>query len=702
MSGRQTFCATLILAFLALTVVYPLLDGRIVLLDYGSSGRGSVNEALYGLNGGIAAGVLFNSSIHYICALVGEIGDVVPFLAFFLLAGIGIHRLAKRQRMTTASEVGAQLVFLFNPFVFERLGVGQVGVLLGYACLPFVLQAILEGPLAKGGSRFRAAAWWAGAAVLSVHYLWIVGVVALAVVIQQRLRAKALIWLAVSVATVAVLSAYLVFAQLGQARPVAVTAVDLASYRTQGDPHIGLYGNVLGLYGFWRIGPNLPKQSIHFWPFLLAVLLIVIAIGAVTGVRDTSRRPLAVVLLISGTLGFFLALGDQGLTGPIFRAMYDHLPLFNVMREPQKFSSLLALAYAVFFGWGVQSLVATVDQRVARIAVAVFLVLLPIDYTPTIFNGLDGQIKAVHVPASYEQANRLLGKGPGEVLALPWHQYLSFPFTGRVIANPVPTLFDRNVIAGDDVELPGVATTSTSRRSAFLEFVYAHGSETQRFGSLVAPLGIQFVVLSKTVDWLNYGWLDHQRDLTKILDTSDLAVYRNTEPVDLGHRVTSTVTLPDWGALVALSNTTDLTSTAVTVAHAAPGPVTVPSPPPALLPTGGAAEGARRRVRVASPVRLHVPAGDEGLVAVAEPYDAAWRAAGRPPLELAQGGMAFSVGPGATDIHFTHWPLTLLGYGITGLAIVVLAGSAVVTRRRRTSGEITQTKLGAGMVPATS
>lgn len=655
----------------------PLAPGRTWLLDWVIGGKGSViTRRGFGLDGGVVAGLPLGDLTSLITRYLTNLGPLLPLIVIFPLAAVGVARLSG---LAIRSALPAVLLFTVNPFVFDRLYAGQVGVLLGYALMPFAIHASMRGPKGKRVRRFDTAIWWAAAALLSVHYLWIIGVVALAVVLQQRLRVKGLMWLVGSVATVAVLSAYLVFAQLGQTRPVNVTAVDLAAYRTQADPHLGLYGNVLGLYGFWRIGPRLAKQDIKAWPFLLALILIIAAVGAIAALRDEKRRPLAVVLLISGTLGFFLALGDQGPTGPIFRALYDHLPLFNVMREPEKFSSLLALTYAVFFGWGVVTLLQQISGRMVTIAVGVLVGALPLDYTPTIFNGLGGQIKAVHVPASYGQANQLIGKGSGEVLALPWHQYESFPFTGRVIANPVPTLFDRDVISGDDVELPGVATTSTSRRSAFLEFVYSHGSETKRFGSLVAPLGLQFVVLSKTVDWRNYGWLDHQQDLIRILDTPELTVYRNTEPVDRGHRVASTVTLPDWGALVALSNTTDLTSTAVLVTHPAPGPVTLPLSGPALPP---ATTGPARIVRAASPVRLSVPAGAAGLVEVVEPYDAAWRADSRRPIELAQGGMAFPIGGRATSIRFTHWPVTLLGYCLSLIAAGSLLTLALLRRRR--------------------
>src|SRR6202044_358457 len=116
-----------------------------------------------------------------------------------------------------------------------------------------------------------------------------------------------------------------------------------------------------------------PKDVVTGWPFLLLAILFVAIVGAVVRLRGDrgasateggdrpSRRAPAALLLI-GIAGYFLALGDQGPTGALFRWAYFHVPFFDVMEEPQKFLMLTALAYAVFFGWGVQRLTRSVER----------------------------------------------------------------------------------------------------------------------------------------------------------------------------------------------------------------------------------------------------------------------------------------------------------------------------------------------------
>jgi len=75
------------------------------------------------------------------------------------------------------------------------------------------------------------------------------------------------------------------------------------------------------------------------------------------------------------------------------------VPFFDIMREPQKFLMLLVLAYAVGLGWGVQRLgLMRVSARRAGWVAAAIGLALPLAYSPTIFDGLAGQIGPSTLP----------------------------------------------------------------------------------------------------------------------------------------------------------------------------------------------------------------------------------------------------------------------------------------------------------------
>ena len=125
--------------------------------------------------------------------------------------------------------------------------------------------------------------------------------------------------------------------------------------------------------------------------------------------------------------GYFLALGDQGPTGGLFRLAYEHVPGFVMMREPDKFAVLVALAYAYGFGSGIAWLTNGSRQKAAQVAATALAIALPLAYTPNLLGGLGGQVKASELPSSWSFASRLAGHAT--VLFLPWHEYFPTPFT---------------------------------------------------------------------------------------------------------------------------------------------------------------------------------------------------------------------------------------------------------------------------------
>ena len=94
--------------------------------------------------------------------------------------------------------------------------------------------------------------------------------------------------------------------------------------------------------------------------------------------RDPARRRDGLAVLAAGVAGYFLALGDQGPTGGLFRLAYDHVPGFVMMREPDKFAVLAALAYACGFGWGLAWLTTRARQQAARLALPALAIALPL------------------------------------------------------------------------------------------------------------------------------------------------------------------------------------------------------------------------------------------------------------------------------------------------------------------------------------
>ncbi|HVE47619.1 MAG TPA: hypothetical protein VNA57_12840 [Acidimicrobiales bacterium] len=607
-------------------------------------------------------------------------GAIVSWLVIATVLAISAAGAACLVGGRPITRIGAGTLYAVNPLVFDRIFAGHVGYLLGYALLPLLLASLLRWRNDFSRRGMRPALWMALVIGLTPHFFWIGGVVLLFSAAAGPDRRRALGWTGAVVSLTLVMSAYFIAPSVGHSTQ-AVGEADVSSYRTRADPALGLAVNVAGLYGFWRPEPRLPKQDVAGWPLFLGAIGLLAAYGLSRARRDEATRHLASAVALSGVTGFFLALGDQGPTGPLFRFLFDHVPGFAIMREPHKFVALLALAYAAGFGFALEDLGRRMEGRRARIALGVLALGLPILYTPTLFFGLAGRVKTSEYPPSWAAADRIMGEGDGKVLFLPWHQYLGFPFTGRVIANPADVTFRRDAIEGDNVELTNLATSSTLKRSGYLEFLFAHGGELCAFGRLVAPLGVEYVALASAADSDRYGWLNEQVDLERVLDRPGMVLYRNAAYSGGATRGRQLERAADWGELASLANEGKLLSRPYLLTTQGPGDVA--DQPCHAPPSPRAAFTGQGRVTPQSPVSYRVPAGPTGFVGLPEPFDPSWQLKGRPAIELAGGLVGLPTDGTASTARFGHWRRVQLGYATSLLATATVLVAGLQFRRSR-------------------
>jgi hypothetical protein len=508
--------------------------------------------------------------------LLGQAGSVVPAAIFFPLATTGAARLVRTAGLP--ARLGAGLFYAVNPFVFDRLYAGQLGLLLGYAVLPWAVAALLDA--AREPHRVGRAILWAGATVMmSVHFAWILVPVTVAIVLTRPHRVRALIRLSAAALGTAAISAYLLVAPalagVSPARPLA----QLSAYRTRADPRVGLLVNVAGLYGFFRPGPTEPKNLLAGWPAILAALALIVAIGFVAVLRGAARRRDGLAILAAGVAGYFLALGTSGPAGGLFRFAYEHIPGFVMMREPDKFAVLVALAYAYGFGWGIAWLTNRSRRKTARLAPAALAILLPLAYTANLLAGLGGQVSGSEPPSSWSAASRLAGRGT--VLFLPWDEYFPTPFTGqRVIANPAAYYFAGPVLTSQDPG-SGYAFAAEDPEHVFLDKLLGPPADEQRMRAALAGLGVRFVALAKVADWRDFSKVTHAPGIRLVYSSASLDLF-------------------------------------------------------SVLPTAQEARDSRR-VHSVDRVDYRILPGRPGLVAVPVPYAPGWTIDGHPAERLADG-----------------------------------------------------------------
>lgn len=496
---------------------------------------------------GLGSDYLWQWLLHIVNIVVpSQVIEKVIFIAIPLLAGIGMHRLLDwlRERVGSSAKtfvwrpalyVGG-LLYVVNPFTYDRFMAGQYGVLLGYALLPFIVRLLLE--FAEKPTMRRGVNIALLAVLISVLSVPTVGeIVLLAACVlgaagwRHRTQPDILHayskYLGAMLLLFVVLSGYwLVPALLGKgiiASQVATfTGAHTEAFATVGDTIFTRLLAVLRLQGFWAEPHQLfllPQDHTPAW----GTIRLVMWAGVVAGAAIYWRRAkwLAAAFTAAGVTGALIAAGAFGST------------LAHVgYREPQKFVGVLALVFAVFAACGAARLFAWVRSRsetqyVLTVGTALFLVLL---WTSTMYWGFASQLHPRQYPQDWEKANNYLNTHEGDynVVFLPWHQYMSFSFAGRIIATPATHYFDRPVIVSNDPELGNITPSNDTLPTKIGKAVKPAGN-TQQLQVQLHDANVRYILLAKDFDFKNYGYLDDQPNLRRVLDLPKIGIYENKE-----------------------------------------------------------------------------------------------------------------------------------------------------------------------------
>jgi hypothetical protein len=380
-------------------------------------------KATFGLTGMLPRHVPSDAVITALSHLApADVVQKAILLAIFVLACASASTLVPSDRLLP--RLAAGVVYAWNPFVAERLLLGQWALLLGYAALPLVVRAAARGdhrrlvlallPAAAGG--FAA---WA-----------VSGLVAL-IIAGRRPRAAA------GTAAVLVLVAlpWLVPSLL-RASAAPADPAGVAAFAARADTPFGTLGSLLLLGGGWN-GETVPGGygglvTAGCWLLVVAGALVAYALG------DRIRG-----LAVAAAAGFVLAALGAVVPG-LLRGAIGLWPGFALLRDGQQFVAPLAVLVAAGTGMAVARLPDWVAPAL----------LLPLLLLPGLAWGAGGRLRAVHYPADWARARTVVAADPGDVLVLPWEAYRGYPWNGgRRVLDPLPRFLPGRVIINDGVRV---------------------------------------------------------------------------------------------------------------------------------------------------------------------------------------------------------------------------------------------------------
>lgn len=640
--------APLILGLLiSLAVCAPFFKGGyLLLLDWVIGHHTTIlSPSFYGLQGGVNASFLPGIVAGIFAHTLGSSATWIPIFLFFPLSCLSIARVIKGNLV---AKLASGLFFSINPFVVERLYAGQLGVIYGYLLLP-ILYGTLDKWLRKEVKTVTHTALVLTFMIsIDVHYAWIGGLVVLVAIllcIKDNALRRTIPPLLISVV---LLNIYLVIPVLGHPLPVNPTDNQtlLKAFSTRGDPRLGLFVNVLGLYGFWRQMHESSKSLVAGWPILLIAILLLALYGLNT-LRKRNEK-LALLIAISFVMAYFFSLGSQGPTGSLFTLLYQHLPGFSMMREPEKFSAILATGISLLLGEGLASISLQQASKIAAIIVIAVGVILEIAYNPIIFWGIHGQVKTTDVPSDWTTIASKIDRAQGKTLVLPWHQYMSFPFTQkRIIANPGPGFLSSDVISGDDLQIGSVYSTSTFQRSAYITWLTQNEYNTNNFGKLLAPIGVQYLVIYKTYSTGPTSWISQQKDLKVVNSSNDIELIRNMDFAGLAQILPAPPTM-NLQTLLSEANSTQLTGKTNILNILVQNRVSTTS----------------------SNTSISYESNKTGWLNLDTPYYPGWRLGGNDGVQSVFGTLTFNVSSNSGTIYFLPWERIIFGYLISSAVLL--------------------------------
>ncbi|MGW0801679.1 hypothetical protein [Nonomuraea sp. NPDC002799] len=473
----------------------------------------------FGLEGGAARVVPSDAVVTALArVLPAELVQKLILLAIFVVGCSGAALLTPGDRL--GPKLVAGTFYVWNPYVAERLLMGQWALLLGYAGLPWVVRAVWTGrsPASAGsapsGSWSRTAVAMVPAAVGGFAAMTITAITALPVA-GGRLWAFARV-----VGLLAVLSLpWLVPTAL---RPQGIDGdpVGVDAFAARADTPFGAVGSLLSLGGIWNAHAVPPGYDTLAGT--VGRLLLTLA-GVLFFLRG--EVPYKKGLAVAAAIG--LGIACVGVSEPgreAFKGVIEVWGGFAVFRDAQQFIAPLALVAAVGLG--------LLTEAVARDRVwAGALALVPLAVLPTMAWGSLGALGAVSYPESWTAARAVIRQDheAGDVLVLPFESYRQFAWNGgRPVLDPAQRFFavpGRRVVSNDVVRVGDMVVESEDARALEVEHVLEGPSPD------LAGAGFRYVIVDAGTGEEQRQFRIWLRSARVLVDAGDLRLYRFDGPV---------------------------------------------------------------------------------------------------------------------------------------------------------------------------
>jgi|Deesub1362A_J573_1020465.scaffolds.fasta_scaffold02594_7 hypothetical protein len=495
---------------------------------------------------------------------------ILLFLIFFFSA-YSMHTLVSTITESKTARLYAGLLYMLNPYTYIRTIVGHWFILFAYSVLPLAVKYFIDVLDRKDRKSIIKAVLVTSLVAFNSHTLFIAFLTFSIIFIFKLYKEKSIsIIRPVSSAFVLffILNTYWLIPLITAQRETILTQIsteDLTVFAPRIESFSALF-TLASMHGFWRPGYIYAKDFLPFWQLLFVSILFLAVHGFISYYKHEKLGIYVKAFAVIWFIGLILAAGIRSPFAEQFRFLFDHIPLMRGMRDTHKFVTMLALSYSYLGALGLAEIEKTLEDKkpIIKKAVIFAILLIPLIYSFTFFNGFAGQIKPTDYPKDWYEVNEFLNgdKNDFKVLFFPWHQYMDFhwiPNKDKRIANPAPHFFDKDVISAKNIEVDSIYRQVYTPTQLYIDYFLKKKNEITNFGELVSIIGVKYILLTKEVDYKKYFFLFNQTDLELVLETENFYVFKNKHFKGSVFSVDGIGYIKNWDELINISKTEDIT-----------------------------------------------------------------------------------------------------------------------------------------------